>query len=429
MSTLRGIVWPRLDAIAAELDRTQWLPAGELAAAQQRQLAELLRHAPTAPHYEDALRGWDGRLETVPILTRDAAIAAGTRLASRRYPTDHGDTAEVVTSRTTGEPVRMRTTAVTQRLWRALTLRDHAWHRRDLRAKLAVIRHTAEPAPPPHGARRRGWGPATDALVPDAPLVVLSVQSTTDEQIAWLRAEAPAYLLVYPTVVEAIARRLGELGERLPALREVRTISEALSSDTRALCRDILGVPVVDTYSAEEVGYLGLQCPDASVYHVPETVLVEVLRDDHTPCGVGEIGRVVVTSLHNFATPVVRYELGDYAEVGAPCACGRNLPVLTRVLGRRRGMLHHRDGSTTWPVFTTACRRAARFRELQLVQDGIDALRLRVVADPHAGPIDPRALVAAIHGTLGATFKVTVEVVDAIARSPAGKLEEFVSRL
>src|SRR5580692_6773842 len=170
---MRGIAWPRLDAIAAELDRAQSLPPGELAVAQRRQLAELLQHAPTAPHYEDALRGWDGRWASVPLLTRDAAIAAGARLASRRYPTDHGDTVEIATSRTTGEPVRVRTTAVTTQLWRALTLRDHAWHRRDLRAKLAVIRYTAEPAPPPHGARRRGWGPATDALVPDAPLVVL----------------------------------------------------------------------------------------------------------------------------------------------------------------------------------------------------------------------------------------------------------------
>jgi phenylacetate-CoA ligase len=424
---MHGIAWPRLDAIAAELDRAQWLPAGDLARGQRRQLDELLRHAPTAPHYEDALRGWDGRWETVPILTRDAAVAAGPRLASRRYPTDHGDAVEIVTSRTTGEPVRVRATAVTARLWRALTLRDHAWHRRDLRAKLAVIRYTAEPAPPPHGARRRGWGPATDALMPDAPCVVLSVQSTTDDQVAWLRAEDPAYLLVYPTVVEAIARRLGELGARLPGLREVRTISEALSADTRALCRDILGVPVVDTYSAEEIGYVGLQCPDpAAVYHVPETVLVEVLRDDGTPCAVGEIGRVVVTSLHNFATPILRYELGDYAELGAPCACGRGLPVLARVLGRRRGMLRHPDGRTTWPVYTVACRRAARFREVQLVQDAVDTLRLRVVAD---GPLDPRALVAAIHGAVGREFAVTVEVVDTLARSPAGKLEEFVSRL
>jgi hypothetical protein len=98
--------------------------------------------------------------------------------------------------------------------------------------------------------------------------------------------------------------------------------------------------------------------------------------------------------------------------------------VLTRIVGRRRGMLRYPDGRTVWPVFTGACRRAARFREVQLVQDALDKLRLRVVPD---GPLDPRALVAALHGALGRDFEVTVEIVDAIARTPAGKLEEFVS--
>ena len=123
------------------------------------------------------------------------------------------------------------------------------------------------------------------------------------------------------------------------------------------------------------------------------------------------------------ATPIVRYDIGDYAEVGAPCACGRGLPALTRIMGRRRGMLRYPDGRTVWPLFTVACRRAAHFAEIQLVQDAIDKLRVRVVPD---GPLDPRALVAAIHGALGREFAVTVEVVESL-RGPRGKLEEFVS--
>ena len=43
--------------------------------------------------------------------------------------------------------------------------------------------------------------------------------------------------------------------------------------------------------------------------------------------------------LHNFAMPLIRYAIGDLAEVGAACPCGRTLPVLRRVLGRTRDML------------------------------------------------------------------------------------------
>ena len=189
----------------------------------------------------------------------------------------------------------------------------------------------------------------------------------------------------------------------------------------------MLDVPIVDAYSAQEVGYIALQCPEHEHYHVQaERLIVEVLRDDDTPCAVGETGRVVVTDLHNFATPILRYELGDYAEVGRACPCGRGLPVLNRILGRRRNMLVYPDGRTTWPLFAVACREAARYRDLQVVQTRTDLLRVRVLPD---GELDRDALIAALRTSLGYPFEVEIELVTEIERTPAGKLEEFVSRV
>jgi phenylacetate-CoA ligase len=424
-------------ALAWQLEQTQWLPLAELVAHQHRQLNRLLHHAATTTaHYEDSFRAAGAAIgdafdpaawARVPELSRDALVAAGPRLLTRKYPIAHGSVEEVATSRTSGEPVRVRRTQLVTTLWHALTLRDHAWHRRDLTAKLAAIRYLGDAAPPPDGDHGAGWGEATQALAPEAPLARLSIRSTTDEQIAWLVREQPAYLLVYPTVLDAILAKLAAIGERLPGLRQVRTISEALSADTRARCREVLGVAVVDTYSAEEVGYIALQCPEHDHYHVQaERLIVEILDGDGRACGPGEIGRVVVTDLHNFASPIIRYDLGDYAEVGAPCPCGRGLPVLTRIVGRRRGMLHYPDGRTVWPVFTVACRAAARYREIQLVQIAPDALRLRVVPDGELTEADRAALAAALRATFAHPFQVEIEVVAQLARSPAGKLEEFL---
>src|SRR6202012_3802852 len=89
-------------------------------------------------------------------------------------------------------------------------------------------------------------------------------------------------------------------------------------------------------------------------YHVQSEMLIaEVLRDDGTPCAPGEIGRLVLTDLCNFGMPMIRYEINDYAEVGALCDCGRGLPVLTRIMGRRRNMALDPDGRMFWPSFPT----------------------------------------------------------------------------
>jgi phenylacetate-CoA ligase len=262
-------------------------------------------------------------------------------------------------------------------------------------------------------------------LAPEAPVHLLSIiGTTTDDQLAWLARANPTYFLTYPSVLHALLRRIAATNTRLPALREVRTVGEALTPGTRGLCREVLDVPIVDVYSAQEVGYIALQCPDHEHYHVQaERHLVEILRDDGSPCAPGEIGRVVISDLHNFATPILRYDIGDLAEVAAPCPCGRGLPTLARIVGRVRNMLLLPGGGTTYPVFTVACREAARYRDIQLVQLTREALRARVVPD---GDLDRTALIAALQRSLGHPFSVEIELVDEIARTPGGKLEEFI---
>lgn len=430
-ASVHGIVWPAVPsptpaaslAIADQLERTQWMSPDELAHHQREQLAVMLAHAAsTVPHYARL----DPRdFASVPVMSRAQITAAGEGLLSRAYPSTHGPAPETQTSRTSGAPVRVRGTGVVAAIHGAIALRDHRWHQRDLTAHLAAIRYLPNQAPPPDGAETRGWSPVAALIAPDARMSALSIASTTEEQLAWVVRTNPTYLLIYPSAFHALLVRIAKTGARLPALKQVRTISEVLSPGTRGLCTEVLDVPIVDTYSAQEVGNIALQCPDHEHYHVQsERLIVEILRDDDTPCGVGETGRVVITDLHNFATPILRYDIGDYAEVGASCPCGRGLPVLERVVGRRRNMLVYPDGRTTWPLFTVACREAARYRELQLVQLSREALRARVVPDGH---LDREALVAALQRTLGHPFSIEIELVDEIGRTPAGKLEEFVS--
>jgi phenylacetate-CoA ligase len=429
MASVHGIVWPEVPsptpaaslAILEALEHTQWLAPDELARHQRRQLDVMLAHAAsTVPHYAGITD-----FSSVPIMTRTQITAAHGQLSSRAYPSTHGPAPETATSRTAGEPVRVRGTGVIAALHGAIAMRDHRWHERDLHAHHAQIRYMPDQAPPPDGMETRGWGPVAKLIAPEARMSFLSIASTTDEQLAWLVRTNPTYLLTHPSVLHALVARIAKTGATLPALQHARTISEVLSPGTRGLCMDVLGVPIVDTYSAQEVGYIALQCPDHERYHVQaERLIVEIVRDDGTPCSVGETGRVVVTDLHNFATPILRYDIGDYAELGAPCACGRGLPVLERIVGRRRNMIVYPDGSTAWPLFSIACREAARYHHLQLVQRTVDSLLARVLPD---GALDREALVAAIHRTLGDGFSVEVEMVDEIGRTPAGKLEEFIS--
>jgi phenylacetate-CoA ligase len=321
--------------------------------------------------------------------------------------------------------VRLLKTGIAALFWRALTLRDHAWHGRDLSRKLAVVRQGAS------AGTSRDWGSATRGLLATGPCVSRNPASSVAELLEWLINERPAYLLTYPSLLRELARTCLARGIRVPGLLEVRAFGELLDPEVRELCREAFGAPLTDMYSAQEVGYIALQCPGREHYHVQsESLIVEVLDDSGNACRPGEIGRVVVTDLHNFAMPLLRYELGDFAEVGEPCACGRGLPVLKRIVGRVRNTLVTARGERYWPSF--GVRRFADIAPVlqhQFVQKGFDLIEARLVVAAPLSADQEQRLAERIVQRLPGGFRVEFAYCERIARGAGGKYEDFVSEV
>ena len=387
-----GVEWPAPGDPAAnlalamqyQLAQSEWLNADRLQALQFRQLSLIARHAyASVPFYRER---WMNLFDPVAALTPEAFAGIPLlrradlqnhfdALTSTVPPAAHGKPRESRTSGSTGSPVRVLKTPICGLMWNAFALRDHFWRARDLSGKLAGIRQGVTTG------NFSGWGSATDGVVATGPAVVRGIGEDAASQLEWLLRERPDYLITHPSMAAELARLSIERGIRLEGLREVRTFGELLDEDTRVLCRDAWDVPVTDTYSTTETGYIALQCPRHEHYHVQsEGVLVEILDDAGQACAPGEVGRVVVTDLHNFAMPLIRYEVGDFAEVGVPCDCGRGLPVLRRVIGRVRNMLTTADGRRFWPAIgSRAIAEAGPIRQYQLVQKAFDLIEVRLV--------------------------------------------------
>lgn len=448
-SVVSGVTWPALPsnagaqmlALQFQLEQSQWLPAEVLLARQLEQLQLLLSHAEqSVPYYQQRLKAagvvGDGAPLTMekwarlPLLTREDVQAAGDSLLSGKVPVEHGKLTRVQTSGSTGQPVVAYKTGVAQFFWGVITLRDHLWHRRDLGAKFVAIRPESE-LKPGKGVESRGWGPAAISVAQPGPAAMMNVRSDIAVQAEWLKEQQPVYLLSLPSNILALARYFSDRGEVLPSLREVLTYGELLSPEVRQACRLTWGVTVKDMYSSQEVGYIALQCPDYEHYHVQaEGALVEVLNESGAACCAGETGQVVVTPLHNFGMPFIRYVVGDYAEVGDICPCGRGLPVLKRVFGRQRNMLVLADGRTHWPSFPAELWTAiAPIRQLQLEQTDFENLTAHLVCPRPLTLTEQEAFAGMLRDRFGYPFVVTFQYHQQIARSKGGKYEDFVSRV
>ena len=445
-SDTAGLVWPAAPGRAAadlmaqlyQLEQTQYFPESLLRTRQLQQFAYVARHAgETSEFYRQRFETlgfppagpwtWE-RFAQLPLLSRRELLTSAEQIHSQRPPAAHGQWHELQTSGSTGQVVAVRRTGVNQLMWLALSMRDHLWHERDFRQALAVVRANVES----NEGSQQGWGAPVSLLHETGPCFTRPLSTDVTELARWLLEKQPHYLLTYPTYLASLIDYFESSAERPQHLKQVRTIGETLNPALRTRCQAVLGVPIVDTYSAQEVGVIALQCPDSDLYHVhAESLIVEVLRDDGSACKPGETGRVVVTDLHNFATPLIRYELRDYATVGPACPCGRGLPTLTRVLGRQRNMVVLPNGQRHWPlVGLHQFREVAQILQYQLIQHDLTHVALRHVP---AAPLDKEAearLAAIVQNALGHAFAIRFSYFDTeLPRSAGGKFEEFVCRV
>jgi phenylacetate-CoA ligase len=427
-------------AYQKRLQETQWWSTERLLAHQLRQLGSLIAHtwrtvpsqrarlaaAGLEPESPIELESWR---RLVP-LTRREIQRAGDTLWSDAVPAEHGAMLTTTTSGSTGTPVTVRGTVFDAIVGKAITLRHFLWHSYDFTGRLASIRRThGRMYEYPHGRRVPRWGDTATFPFVTGPAAVLSIGSSIRQQARWLRRQNPNYVLTYASNLHFLAMHCREQGIELPTLEHVVSMGEALSAETRDECRRAWDVPVIDAYSAQEVGAIALQCPDFERYHVQaETIFVEVVDDHGEPCRPGETGRVLVTPLNNFAMPLLRYEIGDHAEVGEPCACGRGLPALNRILGRERNaLLVTRSGDRYWPAFgSRKLRQLAPIVQHQLVQKTATRLEARLATERPLTPDEESSVRAHILAALPCRFELVFAYYDVIPHNHSGKFETFV---
>jgi phenylacetate-CoA ligase len=190
----------------------------------------------------------------------------------------------------------------------------------------------------------------------------------------------------------------------------------------------VLGGRVYDYYGCGEVNSIAYQCERRDGYHlVDEKIILESTalgEDDPTSGG----GRVLLTDLSNFAFPFIRYENGDFVERSAePCACGRGLGRLARVIGRVHDFIVTTSGDLlAGEFFPHLFKWVDHVKQFQVVQERLGEVRVLVVVE---SGFDDAFLIAKLREYLGSAMRIDVERVDEIPKTAAGKRRITISRL
>jgi len=127
------------------------------------------------------------------------------------------------------------------------------------------------------------------------------------------------------------------------------------------------------------------------------------------------IGRVIGTSLHNFAMPLIRYLTEDVIEVDAShakCGCGRTLPLCEKVIGRQQNIITTPDGRYLTNVFILF-EMLEGILWAQIVQEDIKNIKVRIVKDVNFSISSQEGFLKHLSDITGKDMQIEVEYLDA----------------
>lgn len=270
----------------------------------------------------------------------------------------------------------------------------------------------------------------------------------TKRQVMLLEDFGATVLTCTPSYALVIADEAAAQGIDIPTRFKLRTGifgAEPWTEAMRQAIEERLNLKALNIYGLTEIIGPGVaqECEQQNGMHLFEDVfLPEIINPDTgEPLPYGEEGELVITTLTKEAMPVIRYRTRDRTRLMAePCACGRTLVRMDRIVGRTDDMLIVR-GVNVFPqlIERTLLEIEDVEPHYQIVIDRpknlLDTLEIRVEASPRLfNPVDTAQLDALqarvqqlLNEVLGVAVTVTLMAPMGVQRSE-GKARRVIDR-
>lgn len=256
----------------------------------------------------------------------------------------------------------------------------------------------------------------------------LSVFNLSDNEIKTFieklnKQSSEVCFIGYASCFEKICKYLDKLEENPITFKtkSIITISEALNDYTRNSVKQYFGTQPLSRYSNNENGIIAQQIEEGDLrFKINDSsYVVEIFdlnSDEKLDCG--QRGRIVITDLYNWATPLIRYDTGD---VGIMKLDENNRPYFTEISGRVLDLLYDTKGNLVPSHLSAKLCKYGQFKQFQLVQKDKKSYEVNLNTDKK---VDEKQLVEEYKSYFGADAEITINYVDDIPLLNSGKRRE-----
>jgi phenylacetate-CoA ligase len=250
--------------------------------------------------------------------------------------------------------------------------------------------------------------------------------ATLDEWVEQINCFRPRFIYAYGSALNALAKHVSDQDWALPSVEAALVTGDASGDRDRMEAR--LGFDVYSQYGCREVPHIASECKMHHMHIDSDVVLVEFVPID----GLDPWCKIVVTPLHAYGMPLLRYDTGDIGmPVDKDCTCDLPFPTMNLQIGRVSDCLVTSSGALVPPpmVGTRLGYVFESVRRYQVVQHTRHRLEVRVIQSTSFGPSQKERLVSELRSIFGRDVMIEVTYVDAFSENQSAKHRPFVSEV
>ena len=180
----------------------------------------------------------------------------------------------------------------------------------------------------------------------------------------------PEFIGAYPSHMQYISNHHQRM-EMNHFPKVIQLSGEKLYSEQRRDIQQCFKSDIYDYYGARDGSLIAHECEKHTGQHVlNENVIVEIIDAEEKTINNGK-GEIVITDLHNYCMPFIRYKIGDLAKItkNDKCDCGRQLTLVEEIIGRKFDIINFPNGNsvggTFWSLLMKNWKGIKTFRVVQ----------------------------------------------------------------
>jgi phenylacetate-CoA ligase len=214
-------------------------------------------------------------------------------------------------------------------------------------------------------------------------------------------------------------------------VKAVFVTAEYLYEHWRTAIAETFGCPVANGYGGRDSGFVAHECPAGGMHITADRLIVEIVDEQGQPQPFGHAGEIVVTNFDTPEMPFIRYRTGDVGVLtDRSCSCGRSLPLLERIDGRKTDFIVAPDGRVMHGLsLIYVMREITGIKAFRITQERLTSFKVEVVRDRQYDPSNEERIRKAFVQRLKAPVDVKVNYLESIPSTPSGKTRHVISEV